>query len=87
MQAIKEAALYKAPPDDSPSEFAHMRLTIEHLQAELAAERARSAEYREIIEAMTGKIEAIQTECDQRQKVMLGTLLTWMVHRVEETGK
>jgi CDP-4-dehydro-6-deoxyglucose reductase len=86
MQAIKDAALHKAMPDDSPSEFAHLLLTVEHLEVELARARSQAEDYRRIIDTMVEKIEEVQGECDQRQRILLGTLLSWMLTRLDDAG-
>ena len=71
MQRIKEAALNKPLPDDSPSEFEALRSTVECLQTELDQVRAESQTYRRIIDTLTDKLLEVQEGCDERQRVLL----------------
>lgn len=86
MQAIKDAALHKSIADDAPSEFYRLRTQVAELEQQLLAARDMASTYREIIDAMAVRIEDIQASCDQRQRLMLQTLLSWMLARVGRTG-
>ena len=85
MREIKEAAVHKAVADDSPSEFHRLRMKIAGLEEELSDSRQLADAYRGIIDSMAIRLEDIQANCDQRQKLMLETLLSWMLHKVQKS--
>ena len=84
MQQIKEAALTKPMPDDSPSEFASLRVKLEELEQELAVVRAESATYRRIIETMAEKLLEVQESCDERQRSLLQAVLSWLFGQINQ---
>lgn len=84
VREIKENAIHKAHPDDSPSEFALLRQRVEHLEHMVNKTRTESEHYKDTISILAAKLEDMQENCDQRQKAMLGTLITWMMHRMGE---
>ena len=87
MQRIKDAALNQPLPDDSPSEFETLRLTVERLQAELRLVRAESESYRGIIETLTEKLLEVQEGCDERQRVLLEAVITWLFAQVNQSQR
>ena len=87
MQRIKEAAINKPLPDDSPSEFESLRNTVERLQAELQLVRAESETYRGIIDTLTEKLLEVQEGCDERQRVLLQTVITWLFAQVNHSQR
>ena len=84
MQRIKDAALTKPLPDDSPSEFAALRTTVEALQAELDVVRAESEAYRQIIDTLADKLLEVQEGCDERQRLLLQSVVTWLFAQVNQ---
>ncbi len=87
MQRIKEAAINKPLPDDSPSEFEALRITVESLQGELQRVRAESETYRGIIDTLTEKLLEVQEGCDERQRVLLQTVITWLFAQVNQSQR
>lgn len=85
MQQIKDAAIGKAMPEDSPGEFALLRMRVEHMEQELQLARRESAEYREIVNTLADKLTQVQAHCDQRQRMMLETVLSWLLHRLHRS--
>jgi CDP-4-dehydro-6-deoxyglucose reductase len=85
MRQIKDAALSKPMPDDSPSEFASLRVTVNHLQVELAAARAQVETYRALIDSLTDRLIAVQDGCDERQRLMLQAVLSWLMGQLKRT--
>ena len=84
MQRIKDAALTKAMPDDSPSEFAALRTTVESLQSELDVVRAESEAYRQIIDTLADKLLEVQEGCDERQRLLLQSVVAWLFAQVNQ---
>ncbi len=87
MQRIKDAALTKPLPDDSPSEFEALRITVADLQTELEQVRAESETYRRIIDTLTEKLLEVQESCDERQRLLLQTVLTWLFAQVDQSSR
>ena len=85
MQRIKDAALTKPLPDDSPSEFEALRITVECLQTELELVRAESETYRQTIDTLAEKLLEVQEGCDERQRVLLQTVITWLFAQVKRS--
>lgn len=84
VRQIKESALTKPMPDDSPSEFGRLRVQVDDLAQELAAVRARSEAYRRIIDTMTEKLIDAQESCDQRQRILLESVISWVLAQVKQ---
>ncbi len=87
MQRIKDAAINKPLPDDSPSEFEALRITVGRLQTELQLARAESVAYRGIIDALTEKLLDVQEGCDERQRVLLEAVITWLFAQVNQSQR
>lgn len=87
MQRIKDAALTKPLPDDSPSEFEALRTTVACLQTELELVRAESETYRRIIDTLSEKLLEVQEGCDERQRVLLQTVITWLFAQVNRSQR
>ena len=87
MQRIKDAAVSKPMPDDSPSEFEALRITVGRLQTELELARAESEAYRGIIDTLTEKLLDVQEGCDERQRVLLQTVITWLFAQVNQSQR
>ncbi len=84
MQRIKEAALSKPMPDDSPSEFASLRARVGQLENDLREAQTHAAGYRDIIDTMAGKLLEVQEGCDERQRALLQTVLTWLFGQIDQ---
>ena len=87
MQRIKDAAVSKPMPDDSPSEFEALRVTVGRLRTELQLARAESQAYRGIIDTLTEKLLEVQEGCDERQRVLLQTVITWLFAQVKQSQR
>jgi CDP-4-dehydro-6-deoxyglucose reductase len=85
MREIKEAALSKPLPDDSPSEFASLRVAVNHLHEELAAARTQVETYRTLIDALTDRLIAVLDGCDERQRLMLQAVLSWLMGQIKRS--
>lgn len=80
MQQIKESAVNKSMPDDSPSEFTILRRRVDMLEKSLQESHDRIENYQHMIVGLVDKIEDIQAHCDNKQKMVLETLLGWIAH-------
>ena len=81
MQQIKEAALTKPLPAESDS----LAAVVDRLQGELAAARAEALAYRQIIDTMTDKLVEIQDSCDERQRMLLEAVLSWLIRQLNKS--
>ena len=87
MERIKHAALTKPMPDDSPSEFQALRSAVERLQAELKRVRGEAETYRQIIDALADKLLEVQEGCDERQRLLLQSVVTWLFARLHQSQR
>ena len=84
MRAIKEAALTKAGPDDAPVITEHLLCTVKRLENELQDSRDQLESYQRLIDTLTDKLVEVQESCDQRQKVLLQAVISWVIRQVNE---
>ena len=87
MQQIKEAALTKPLPADSPAEFGALRAVLERQQTELEQVRAEAETYRQIIDTLADKLLEVQESCDERQRVLLQTVISWLFTQVKPSQR
>lgn len=79
---IREAALYKANRDSKPdvdhlsSELQRARVEIDRLYDELTS-------YRELAAETEQRLLTLQEKCDERQALLLGTLVGWFMNQVK----
>lgn len=57
---------------------------LECARASLQQSEQRAASYLGLVVELKDRLLEMQEKCDQRQKLMLGTLLAWLAQRVEE---
>jgi CDP-4-dehydro-6-deoxyglucose reductase len=58
--------------------------TLETTRVALEQSQQQSAGYLEVVVELKDRMLEMQEKCDQRQQIMLETLLSWLIQRVDE---
>jgi len=83
MRRNQDAALFKFLPDSVPDRE-QIAGEIHRLRLELAEARGEITAYRQLTAELKGRLYEMQEQCDKRQGVMLGALITWLVQRMNQ---
>ena len=83
MQRIRDGALFKFQ-QDSLTDAESLAAEAHRLRLELRDSRAELAEYKALTRELQGRLYDMQEQCDKRQGMMLGALITWLAQRMNE---
>ena len=82
VRRIREAALYKANRDGKP-DVDHLSSELQRARVEIARLQDENDGYRELAAQTEERLLALQERCDERQAMMLGTLVGWFMNQVK----
>ncbi len=77
VERIQRNALYKVQPDSITSERL-MADQINKLQVKLQESERRQHEYEQLLVESRRRLEAMQQDCDRKQKQILAAFISWM---------
>nr|MDJ0862404.1 hypothetical protein [Gammaproteobacteria bacterium] len=67
--------------------FQALRTAVERLQAELTRVRGEAEAYRQIIDTLADKLVEVQEGCDERQRLLLQSVVTWLFARLNQSQR
>ena len=83
MQRNQDGALFKFLPDSAPDPE-RIAGEMHRLRLELADARGEVAAYRQLTAELKDRLYDMQEQCDKREGMMLGALITWLVQRTNQ---
>jgi CDP-4-dehydro-6-deoxyglucose reductase len=83
MQRIQDGALFKFQ-HESLTDAESLAAEAHRLRLELLDAQAELAEYKALTLELQSRLYDMQEQCDQRQGMMLGALITWLAQRVSQ---
>lgn len=83
MQRNQDGALFK-PLRASAPDPEQLGAEVHRLRLELADARGEIAAYRQLTIELKDRLYDMQEQCDKRQGMMLGALITWLVQRMNQ---
>ncbi len=83
MQRIRDAALFKIQ-HDSLTDAESLAAEAHRLRLDLRDAQAELAEYKALTVELQGRLYDMQEQCDKRQGLMLGALITWLAQRMSQ---
>ena len=83
LDRIKAQAPFKYTQGNYP-DAADMASEIQRLRVALGDARVELDAYRGITAELKARLEGLQEDCDHRQKVLLGTVITWLMHKLDQ---
>ena len=83
MQRNQDGALFKTLPASGPDPE-RLGAEVHRLRLELADARGEIAAYRQLTIELKDRLYDMQEQCDKRQGMMLGALITWLVQRMNQ---
>lgn len=82
MQRIQDGALFKFQAEVPDAET--LAAEAHRLRLELGEARAELAAYRQLAVELKDHLYEMQDQCDKRQGMLLGAVITWLAHRMNE---
>jgi hypothetical protein len=82
VRRIKEAALYKSAPD-TRLDAGHLASELQRARIEMAGLQDELESYRELAAETEDRLLELQERCDERQAMMLGTLVGWFMNQLK----
>ena len=83
MQRIQDGALFKFQ-HDSLTDAESLAAEGHRLRLELRDARAELAENKALTLELQGRLYGMQEQCDKRQGMLLGALITWLAQRMNQ---
>jgi CDP-4-dehydro-6-deoxyglucose reductase len=83
VQRFQDGALFKFLPD-SDQDLEKLGAEMHRMRLELAEAREEIAAYRELTCELKDRLYDLQEQCDKRQGMVLGALITWLAHRMSQ---
>jgi hypothetical protein len=85
VQRFQEGALQKPLPASRPDPE-RLAAEVHRLRLELGVARTELGRYQALTEELKDHLYALQDQCDQRQRLLLGTLITWVARKTQRRG-
>ena len=84
VRAIQDSAMYKHKRGDNMPDAEHLMHEIHLLKLRLGEAEAKVDDYRLLLDETQTQLLDLQEQCDKRQGMMLGALITWLAQRVSQ---
>jgi CDP-4-dehydro-6-deoxyglucose reductase len=83
MRRIQDGALYKPMVERTP-DAERLSAEVHRLRLQLGAAHAELDRYEALTAELKDHLYALQEQCDRKQRMLLGTLINWLVRKTQQ---